>query len=307
MSRSIEDRRVDRRVQRGVADTGVRLSVPQAGVWRRRLYRSVATRVDGSRVNGSRVDRARVTSAGIDRAGVWFGANPTIRRVEAGVRGASWAGVPRASDEKTRADAQRQSKSEYRNRSLSHHFSLALSSDGLNKASASPLPDEVLADRRINLHVVGFCSHSGESRIRMPTWSPPALGAAVFIALHYLFLRAASGRLEDRLGALILEATATLGIALTFALGLRSAPVATTRWGMVLAASSGLAISFASILLFAALRRGGPVGATGTIALGGGVVLSAIAAPWLFGEEVTLRRVVGICLGLAAMAVLSRE
>ncbi len=141
----------------------------------------------------------------------------------------------------------------------------------------------------------------------MAAWSPPALAAAVFIALHYLLLRAASGRLEDRLGALILETTAAVGIALSFALGIRSAPVATTRWGIVLAASSGVAISFASILLFAALRRGGPVGATGTIALGGGVVLSAIGAPSLFGEEVTLRRVVGIGLGLAAMVVLSRE
>jgi multidrug transporter EmrE-like cation transporter len=59
--------------------------------------------------------------------------------------------------------------------------------------------------------------------------------------------------------------------------------------------------------MFTAMRRGGPVAATGTVVLGGGVVLSALAAPWLFGEAVTLRRVVGIGLGLAAMAVLSFE
>jgi uncharacterized membrane protein len=141
----------------------------------------------------------------------------------------------------------------------------------------------------------------------MPAWSPPALGAAVFIALHYLFLRAASGRVDDRLGALVLETTAALGIAVSLALGIRTASVQTTRPGLALAAASGLAISFASVLMFAALRRGGPVAATGTIVLGGGVVLSAIAAPWLFGEEVTFRRVVGVCLGLAAMVALSRE
>ncbi|MGA7119903.1 MAG: EamA family transporter [Polyangiaceae bacterium] len=138
-------------------------------------------------------------------------------------------------------------------------------------------------------------------------WSPPALGAAVFIALHYLFLRGASGRVEDRLGALVLETTAALGIALSLVLGVRGASVPTTRLGLALAATSGLAISFASVLMFAALRRGGPVAATGTIVLGGGVVLSAIAAPWLFGETITFRRLVGVCLGLAAMAVLSRE
>jgi transporter family protein len=141
----------------------------------------------------------------------------------------------------------------------------------------------------------------------MPAWSPPALGAAVFIALHYLLLRAASGRVEDRLGALVLETSAAVGIAVSFALRIRSAPVATARSGIAFAAASGLAISFASVLMFAALRRGGPVTSTGTIVLGGGVALSAIAAPWLFGEEVTLRRVVGVCLGLAAMVVLSRE
>jgi transporter family protein len=141
----------------------------------------------------------------------------------------------------------------------------------------------------------------------MPAWSPPALGAAVFIALHYLFLRAASGRVDDRVGALVLETSAALGIAASFVVGIRGAPVHTSRSGVALAAVSGVAVSFASVLMFTSLRRGGPVAATGTIVLGGGVVLSALAAPWLFGEEVTVRRVVGVCLGLAAMVALSSE
>jgi bacterial/archaeal transporter family protein len=141
----------------------------------------------------------------------------------------------------------------------------------------------------------------------MSSWFPPAVGAAACIALHYLLLRAASGRLEDRIGALVLETSAALGIAVSFALGIRSAPVTTTRVGIAFAAGSGLAISVASILLFVALRRGGTVGSTGTIALGGGVALSALAAPWLFAEQITLRRVIGVALGLAAMVVLSRE
>src|ERR1017187_10224430 len=108
----------------------------------------------------------------------------------------------------------------------------------------------------------------------MPAWSPPALGAAVFISLHYLLLRAASGRVEDRLGALVLETTAALGIAVSLAFGVRSGSMQTTRSGVALAAASGLAVSFASVLMFASLRRGGPVAATGTIILGGGGVRS---------------------------------
>jgi len=53
----------------------------------------------------------------------------------------------------------------------------------------------------------------------MPAWSPPALAAALFIAVHYLLLRAASGRVADRVGALVLETAAALGIGVSFLLG----------------------------------------------------------------------------------------
>jgi bacterial/archaeal transporter family protein len=141
----------------------------------------------------------------------------------------------------------------------------------------------------------------------MPTWLPPALGAGCFIAVHYLFLRAASGRIGDALGALVLESAAAIGIALSFAVGLRGAALPPTKAGLAFAVASGLAVSAASILLFASLRRGGPVASTGTIVLGGGVALSALAAPWIFGESFTARRALGVALGIAAIAVLSGE
>ena len=141
----------------------------------------------------------------------------------------------------------------------------------------------------------------------MSAWSPPAFAAAFFIAVHYLLLRGASGRLEDRLGALVLESAAALGIAASLLLGQRGDVVPTTRAGVGLAAASGLAVSVASVLIFASLRKGGPVASTGTIVLGGGVALSALAAPVLFGESFTLRRAAGVALGLAAMWVLGGE
>jgi multidrug transporter EmrE-like cation transporter len=49
------------------------------------------------------------------------------------------------------------------------------------------------------------------------------------------------------------------------------------------------------------------VASTGTIVLGGGVALSALLAPWLFGESFTARRLLGVGLGLAAMWVLGGE
>jgi transporter family protein len=140
----------------------------------------------------------------------------------------------------------------------------------------------------------------------MPPWTPAALGGAVFIAVHYVLLRAASGRVDDRLGALVLEASAAIGIAASLLVGSRGGG-GWSRAGIALAAASGLAVSVSSVLLFSALRRGGPVASTGAIVLGGGVALSATVAPFLFGEAWTLRRALGVGLGIAAMWVLSTE
>jgi bacterial/archaeal transporter family protein len=141
----------------------------------------------------------------------------------------------------------------------------------------------------------------------MNAWSVPAIFAAICVAVHYSFLRAASGKLGDTLGALVLEASATIGIATAYALGWRGAEIPASRNGLIFAAASGIAISGASILLFVALRRGGAVASTGAIVLGGGVTLSALAAPLLFGESWSTRRAIGILLGVAAIMVLSRD
>jgi multidrug transporter EmrE-like cation transporter len=140
----------------------------------------------------------------------------------------------------------------------------------------------------------------------MPPWSVPAVVAAALVAAHYLAVRAASGRIGDGLGALALEGSATIGILVLVVL--RATPgAATTTAGLFWSIFAGLCISGASTLLFTALRLGGPVSATGTIVLGGGVALSALAAPVLFAEAWTLRRVLGVGLGLAALVVLATD
>lgn len=141
----------------------------------------------------------------------------------------------------------------------------------------------------------------------MLAWQLAAVGAAGLIAAHYLLLRAASGKIGDSLGALVLEGTAALGIAIAYAAGVRGGNVATSRAGVGFAVLSGLCISVASILLFQALRRGGPVASTGTIVLGGAVAISALLAPWLFREPLTARRLVGVALGITAMILLATE
>lgn len=140
----------------------------------------------------------------------------------------------------------------------------------------------------------------------MPSWSIAALAAAVCFALHYLTLRAASDRIGDGLGAFCIEAMAALALLVLY-LARVTPRGPTTAPGLVWACASGLCISGAMTLLFSALRLGGPVSGTGTIALGGGVTLAALCAPLLFDEAFTLRRGLGVLLGFVAMVLLSTE
>src|SRR5262245_2752990 len=104
----------------------------------------------------------------------------------------------------------------------------------------------------------------------MTAWSIPGMLAAGCIALHYLALRAASGRIGDALGAFLLEASAAVGLLALVVLRV-GPPIPTTAGGMFWACVSGLCITAATTLLFAALRLGGPVSATGTLVMGGAV------------------------------------
>lgn len=139
----------------------------------------------------------------------------------------------------------------------------------------------------------------------MQAWLVAALAGAVFVGAHYTLLRAASGKIGDSLGAFVLEATAAVGILVAHGLLPKAEGAPTTKPGIAFSVASGLCISAVSILLFYALRKGGPVATTGTIVLGGGVTLSAALAPLLFGEAFTLRRAVGVGLGVLAIVVLS--
>src|SRR5690348_16687208 len=101
----------------------------------------------------------------------------------------------------------------------------------------------------------------------MQVWQIGALFAAAAIAAHYLLLRAASGRLGDATGALVLECSAAFGIFVFVVLNRIWGPpetVASTRLGFAFSVASGLCISIASVLLFFVLRRGGPVASVGS-------------------------------------------
>ncbi len=140
----------------------------------------------------------------------------------------------------------------------------------------------------------------------MSAWSISAVIAGFLIAAHYLTLRAATGRVGDALGAVLVEGTATLGLLLLLVARVGgSSP--TTTGGIAWACASGVCISGATALLFYSLRHGGPISATGPIVLGGGVTLAAALAPFFFSEGFSVRRGIGIALGFVAVLILATE
>lgn len=138
------------------------------------------------------------------------------------------------------------------------------------------------------------------------SWTVAAAIACLCFAGHYLTLRAAAGKLPDLLGGFVLETAAALGLGLLYWL-LPRGSVALTSAGVLWSALSGLFIVGGVTFLFVALRLGGPVSGTGTIALGGGVALASLMAPMFFAEPMSFRRGLGIAMALSASALFASE
>lgn len=142
----------------------------------------------------------------------------------------------------------------------------------------------------------------------MPAWSLPAILGALCLAGHYLTVRMASGKVGDVLGAFCVEAAAAAGIFVLLLLQRGAQPMpASAVTGIFWACGSGLFISGVTTLIFVSLRLGGPVLAIGPMVFGGGVAIAALCAPLLFGEAVTPRRILGVALGLASLAIFATD
>jgi bacterial/archaeal transporter family protein len=140
----------------------------------------------------------------------------------------------------------------------------------------------------------------------MPAWSLPALLGTVCLTGHYLTLRMATGKMGAVLGAFCVEAAAAAGI-LVLLLFRREAQPATVATGILWACGSGLFISGVTTLIFTSIRLGGPVMAIGPMVFGGGIALASLCGPLLFDEVVTVRRAIGVCLGLASLAIFATD
>jgi transporter family protein len=138
------------------------------------------------------------------------------------------------------------------------------------------------------------------------SWLPLALATAVAFGLYNVFIKLGSGRIDQVLGAVILQLVAAAfggGYALLLRLGGRELPVSNT--GLLFAALAGVAVGLAEILTFVVFARGAPASLGSPIIMGGSVLVAALIGVVALRESLHWPQIAGIGLVVAGIALLS--
>ena len=118
----------------------------------------------------------------------------------------------------------------------------------------------------------------------MTTWQVLATAVAILFGTHNMLVKRAAGRVPDAWGALVLEASAALVIAL--------------------AALAGVFIGLGSILYFAVFRLGAPLSLAVPWVLIGWVMVVAVLGIATEGERLAWRHAAGLACGVATIWLL---
>jgi len=139
----------------------------------------------------------------------------------------------------------------------------------------------------------------------MEFWFIAALVAALAYGLHNIFTKIAAGHVSDGLGALLLEATATLCIViyLIFILSDENKFSFTSR-GALFSIIAGICVGVGTVLYFYIFSHGGELSIAGPLVISGGVLLMSVAGVVFFKESVSLTKILGIVLCVAGLWML---
>lgn len=137
-------------------------------------------------------------------------------------------------------------------------------------------------------------------------WLVIAVLTAIAFGFYNVFIKLSSGRIDQVLGAVVLQIVATVlggGYALWLRLAGREMPVS---WkGFSYAALAGIAVGLAEILTFVVFARGAPASLASPVIMGGSVLVAATAGVLLLRESLHLSQIGGIVLVVAGIALLS--
>ena len=138
-------------------------------------------------------------------------------------------------------------------------------------------------------------------------WLPLALSTAVAFGAYNVFIKLGSGKIDQVLGAVVLQVVAALlGGAYAIILKLDGRQLAVTGAGLRFSALAGVAVGLAEILTFVVFARGAPAALATPVIMGGSVLVAALAGVLLLGERVALAQVAGMLLVAGGIVLLTR-
>ena len=133
-------------------------------------------------------------------------------------------------------------------------------------------------------------------------WFAYAVAAAVLYGLHQIFTKLAAERISDGLGALVVEASAVMTIAIYLATLYafhRWSQTATTA-GVLYSVITGVCVGAGTLAFFLLFQRGGPLSSVPAILAGGAAIMALAGIVW-FKEPVNPVRLIGIALSLLGL------
>lgn len=139
------------------------------------------------------------------------------------------------------------------------------------------------------------------------SWLLLALVTAVAFGAYNVFIKIGSGKIDQVLGAVVLQVVAALlGGGYLAYLKLSGRELTVSGAGLGFAALAGVAVGLAEILTFVVFARGAPAALATPVIMGGSVLVAALVGIALLGERVGLSQVAGILLVAGGIALLSR-
>lgn len=138
------------------------------------------------------------------------------------------------------------------------------------------------------------------------SWLPLAIATAFAFGLYNVFIKMGSNRIDQVLGAVVLQLVAVLlGAAYLLILRMGGREIESSPSGLGFAVLAGLSVGIAEILTFYVFSRGAPASLGSPIIMGGSVLVAGIVGVFLLRESLNLYQWAGIAAVVGGIALLS--
>lgn len=137
-------------------------------------------------------------------------------------------------------------------------------------------------------------------------WIPLAIITATAFGAYNIFIKLSAGRIDEVLGAVILQVVAALlGGAYAIYLHFNGHHFPISTKGTLLAVGAGVAIGIAEILTFIVYSKGAPASMATPIIMGGSILITALIGVIALREGLGAMQLLGVGCVIAGVALIS--